>query len=428
MRNGGTNPADLFDLKDDDGAKPVNQGNPKGFDLNSSFLIPHSSFPTPHASLSLYIHVPFCLSKCAYCDFASYPGREGDWARYFQALWAELNGWRGALAGRELVTAFFGGGTPTLVPTEFIAETLARARSLAPFAPGAEITVEGNPGTLTPEKLDAYRRAGVNRLSLGAQSFDDGLLKSLGRVHTARQIGEAVRMARDAGFDNVNLDLMYALPGQSADQWRGSLDAAVALGVEHVSAYSLIVEPGTPMARRVASGEAVVPEDDAVNAMQREAVSLLAKAGYGRYEISNYAKPGFECRHNLAYWRRGEYLGLGCAAHSLLEGRRFRNPDGLEDYLDGVRRLDEERLTRADAMEETLMLATRTTRGLDLAAWRREFGAPFEAGREAALARLARSGLAETTDDGFLRLTLRGLEVQNAVVLELLDGFEGREE
>lgn len=369
--------------------------------------------------LSLYLHIPFCASKCAYCDFASFPGREGEWDRYFAALWNEIEGWMPELRGHEAVTVFIGGGTPTLVEPGYIEETLERCRAALPFAEGAEITMEGNPGTLTPEKLKIYRRAGVNRLSLGAQSFDDGLLKSLGRIHTAAQIGEAVAMAREAGFDNINLDLMYALPGQTADQWRDTLDAAVSQGVEHLSAYSLIVEEGTPMAARVAAGEAVIPDDDAVNAMQRDAVARLAQAGYRRYEISNYAKPGHACRHNLVYWNRGDYLGLGCAAHSLFGGSRFHNPESLEGYLAGKRRLEAQRLTVTDAMEETVMLATRTTRGLDLSAWARSFGRPFESGREAALSNLEKGGLIEI-NEGFLRLTLRGMELQNAVVLEFL--------
>ena len=373
--------------------------------------------------LSLYIHVPFCASKCAYCDFASYPGREGDWARYFNALWGEIEAWRPRLSGYQAVTAFFGGGTPTLVPEEYIVGTLERLRRAVPFAPDAEITAEGNPGTLTPEKLRAYRRAGVNRLSLGAQSFDDGLLKSLGRIHTSAQIGEAVRMAREAGFGNINLDLMYALPGQDMARWIESLDAAASLGVAHVSAYSLIVEEGTPMARRVAAGEAILPDDDGVNAMQREAVARLVQAGYQRYEISNYAKPGHACRHNLVYWNRGEYLGLGCAAHSLFGGRRFHNPEALDAYLAGERALDNQEMTLRDAMEETVMLSTRTARGLDLDRWQRDFGAPFERGRAAALRRLERGGLIET-DGGAVRLTLRGMELHNAVVLELLEGTE----
>ena len=373
--------------------------------------------------LSLYIHVPFCRSKCAYCDFASFPGKEGEWGWYFEALWAEMAGWKDGLSGREIATVFFGGGTPTLVDAGYIEETLARARRAWPFAPDVEITLEGNPGTLTPQKLAVYKRAGVNRLSMGAQSFDDGLLKSLGRIHTAAQIGEAVRMARDAGFSNINLDLMYALPGQTTAQWRETLESALALGVPHISAYSLIVEEGTPMAARVARGEAVVPDDDAVNALQQLALARLEEAGFARYEISNYSRPGFECRHNLVYWNRDDYLGLGCAAHSLVDGVRFSNPAALEEYLSGGREIDRQALTPADAMEETLMLSTRTARGLDLAAWAAEFGAPFQRGREAALAKLKRGGFIEISD-GFLRLTPRGMQVQDAVVLELMEADE----
>jgi oxygen-independent coproporphyrinogen-3 oxidase len=375
--------------------------------------------------LSLYIHVPFCARKCAYCDFASYPGRETDWRRYFDEIATEIRLWSGEtdfglLSERyRVISMFIGGGTPTLVDAGYIGRVIDACRAIVPFEPDAEITIEGNPGTLTPEKLAAFRRAGVNRLSLGAQSFDDGLLRSLGRIHTAAQIGQAVTMARDAGFDNLNLDLMYALPGQGMNQWKDTLDAAIALGVEHISAYSLIVEPGTPMAARVASGTAIIPKEDAVNAMQRAAIDRLSAAGYRRYEISNFARPGYECRHNLVYWNRGDYLGLGCAAHSLMGGRRFHNPDSLDEYLSGGRRLDEVVLTPQDEMEETLMLSTRTVRGLDLTAWARAFGTPFARGRERALDRLENGGLIET-GDGFLRLTMRGMEVQDAVVLELM--------
>ena len=375
--------------------------------------------------LSLYIHVPFCTKKCAYCDFASYPGRETDWRRYFDEIAAEIRLWSdktnfGLLSERyRVISMFIGGGTPTLVDAGYIGRVIDACRAIVPFESDAEITIEGNPGTLTPEKLAAFRRAGVNRLSLGAQSFDDGLLRSLGRIHTAAQIGQAVTMARDAGFDNLNLDLMYALPWQGMNQWKDTLDAATALGVEHISAYSLIVEPGTPMAARVASGTAIIPKEDAVNAMQRAAIDRLSAAGYRRYEISNYARPGFECRHNLVYWNRGDYLGLGCAAHSLMGGRRFHNPDSLDEYLSGGRRLDEVVLTPQDEMEETLMLSTRTVRGLDLTAWARAFGTPFVRGRERVLDRLENGGLIET-GDGFLRLTMRGMEVQDAVVLELM--------
>ena len=381
--------------------------------------------------LAIYLHVPFCRQKCAYCDFASWSGREGEIGRYFDALMTEIRLWSGITDFGRLSddyavrSLFIGGGTPTLPEAEHIAEAIEACRGIAPFDGDAEITLEGNPGTLTAEKLAVYRRAGVNRLSLGAQSFDEGLLRSLGRIHTAGQIGEAVDMARAAGFENINLDLMYALPGQTMAQWLDTLKRAAALEVSHISAYSLIVEDGTPMAGRVARGEAILPDEDAVNAMQRAATAYLMEAGYHRYEISNYARPGAECRHNLTYWHRGDYLGLGCAAHSLMKRCRFSNPDRLEDYLAGRRRVDLRKLTREDAMEETLMLATRTARGLDLAKWRRDFAEDFMDGRRAIAERLRAAGLIEIAE-GFLRCTERGMEVQDAVVLELLDDTERR--
>lgn len=381
--------------------------------------------------LALYVHVPFCVKKCDYCDFASYPHRETDWSLYFEALFREMERWTGetdfGLLKRRfhVRSLFIGGGTPTLIPAHYISEIIDRSRYISSFDKDVEITLEGNPGTLTMEKLSAYRRAGVNRLSMGAQSFDDGLLKSLGRVHSAEQVVEAVQMAREAGFSNINLDLMYGLPGQTMDRWRDTLERAIALDVQHISAYSLIVEDGTPMAARVSRGEALVPDDDTVNAMQRLAVERLQEADYGRYEISNFAHPGFECRHNLTYWRRGDYLGLGCAAHSLLDERRFSNPDGLDRYLAGIRMEDVEPLTQEDIAEETLMLSTRTVRGLDLAAWAARFGENFPTDGNAALRRLADAGLIEITE-GQLRLTRDGMEVHNAVVLELLEIWEAK--
>lgn len=371
--------------------------------------------------LSLYIHVPFCARKCAYCDFASWPNRADEMGRYFDKLLTEIRLWSeitdfGRLSDRFYVnTVFFGGGTPTLVNAEYIRMITDRSRFIIPFAERPEITIEGNPGTLTPEKLEAYRKIGINRLSLGAQSFDDGLLKSLGRIHTAAQIDEAVRMAREAGFDNINLDLMYGLPGQTMDQWMDTVDRAVGLGVQHISAYSLIVEDGTPMAARVDSGEAILPDEDDVNAMQRACIDRLSKSDFGRYEISNYAKPGFECRHNLVYWNRGDYLGLGCAAHSMLDDTRFHNPETLDEYLAGSRMLDARKLTPGEIVDEIVMLGTRTTRGTDRSL--------FLNANMKKLDRLKSAGLIEM-DDERLRLTRRGMELQNAVVLELLEVLE----
>ena len=381
--------------------------------------------------LAIYIHVPFCKRKCSYCDFASWPDREKQWRQYYDTLMTEIRLWSeitdfGRLSEEYAVSSvFIGGGTPTLVDAEYIVSALDACRGIAPYSEDVEITVEGNPGTLTLEKLASYRQAGVNRLSLGAQSFDDGLLRSLGRIHSSSQIVEAVWMAGEAGFENINLDLMYALPGQTMAQWMDTLERAIALNVRHISAYSLIVEEGTPMAARVARGEAVVPEDDAVNAMQRAATARLAKADFGRYEVSNYARPESECRHNLTYWRRGDYLGLGCAAHSLMKECRFSNPASLDEYLAGARQTEFQRLDRKDAIEETLMLGTRTVKGVDLESFKRDFGEDLREVCKGSIRRLKAAGLLELSRE-HLRLTERGLEVQDAVVLELLNEREGR--
>ena len=345
---------------------------------------------------ALYIHVPFCAGKCQYCDFTSWAGREKYYEAYFRALEGELKNWT-ALVGNSFSSAFIGGGTPSIVPKEYIARLASAVRA-------DEFTIEANPGTLTPDKLKAYLDSGINRLSLGVQSFDDGLLRAIGRLHTAAQAERAVEMARAAGFSNINIDLMYALPGQSMRQWEATLARAAAIAPRHISAYSLIIEEGTPISRWARE-----MDEDMVNAMQRHATKFLAEHGYARYEISNYAQLGGECAHNINYWRRGDYIGVGCAAHSLYKGHRFANPNSLEDYLAGVRRVDDIALTWQDEYEETVMLGLRMTSGIEAAQLR-------DIGRAKKLVEL---GLAEFKGDRFF-LNERGLEVQNAAVSELL--------
>ncbi len=370
--------------------------------------------------LAIYIHVPFCARKCAYCDFASFAGREDAWEGYFAALHAEMDAWADRLRAYEARSIFFGGGTPSLVSAVYIQGALDHLRRLLPLSADCEITLEANPGTLTADKLEAYRCAGVNRLSIGVQSFDADLLRDLGRIHTPEQAAEAVRMAADAGFGNISIDLMYALPGQSMAQWSETLARAVSLPVRHISAYSLIVEPGTEMEKRVTSGEAHIPDDDLVNEMQRLAVQRLAEHGLARYEISNFAVPGYESRHNLTYWQDGDYLGLGSAAHSLVENERFSNPPELARYLAGERTCERTLRSLRDHREEVLMLSTRTLQGMDLARWRAEFGEDFEVTHARQLRKLERYGLI-VIEGGFLRLTPVGLELQDSVVLELMD-------
>ena len=368
--------------------------------------------------LALYIHVPFCQSKCRYCDFASWSGRSRDWAPYFDALVDEWAGWAPRLAGSRIETIFFGGGTPSLVPAELPAALLARIRKDANVATDAEISLEANPGTLTDEKLRAYRAMGVNRLSMGVQAMDDRLLRALGRIHTAADVRREVDAVRRAGFDNLSLDLMYALPGQTMDDWLRTLREAAALGPDHISAYSLIVEEGTPLAEDVSAGRVSVPGDDEAVEYQRAAIDHLASQGFARYEISNFARPGRACRHNLVYWRRGDYLGLGCAAHSLMDGWRFENPRHIDRYLAGERQSARTEMSERDVRLETIMLATRLTEGIDLAAWQRRFGEDFLARHRASVTRLKDLGLI-TVEDGRLALTRHGMELQNSVVVEL---------
>ena len=358
--------------------------------------------------VALYIHIPFCARKCAYCDFTSYPGKTDRIPDYLDQLAAEMRDAVQRFGPMAADTVFLGGGTPSLLSGGQMRRLMSDVRRFFAVEPGSEITVEANPGTVDVEKLAAYRAAGVNRLSLGVQSFDDGLLRTLGRIHTAAEAQEAVRLAAAAGFTNLSLDLMYALPGQTAAQWLATLKTALTLPVRHISCYSLIVEDGTPMKALVEAQPALLPDEETAVAMQHDAARLLADRGFMRYEISNYALPGFESRHNLVYWRRGDYLGLGCAAHSLMNGTRFANTASLEAYLSGQRAQGEDILTPRDVYEETVMLGLRTREGVEASLLPRE-----------KLARLTAAGLMRVAE-GRARVTEAGADVLNAVILELV--------
>lgn len=370
---------------------------------------------------SIYVHIPFCARKCAYCDFASWADRKADIGRYFDALFSELEGARERFGPIPPPSVYIGGGTPTIAPTDLLFELLSRLNGLFPFQRDAEVTVEGNPGTVTPESLRMLKKAGANRLSFGAQAFQPRLLKTLGRIHGPEEIRSAVDMAREAGFENVSIDLMYALPGQTTEDFRESLQEAVSMDIPHISCYSLIAEPGTPLTKRIEAGELSLPDEGTTLGMQRMAENELKKGGLSRYEISNYAKPGFESRHNLRYWRRGDYLGLGCAAHSLMNGERFHNPDTLDAYLEGERYVDIERLSPRDEREEAILLETRTTSGICLSAFRERYGLRFQTEYAKGIRELLAGGYAVLEGDRFF-LTERGLDVQSAAVLALVGG------
>ena len=369
-------------------------------------------------SLGLYLHIPFCKSKCIYCDFYSLPRAEGTMDDYTRALCAQLRAAAERCASYRVDTVYFGGGTPSYLGADRLCRVLDTVRAHYAVAPDAEITLEANPDSAREDMvLCALRAGGFNRISLGMQSADDDEPRRIGRVHTHRETCEAVAAARAAGFDNLSLDLIYGLPGQTAARWEENLRAALALRPEHLSCYGLKVEDGTPLA--ALRDTLTLPDDDAQAARYLRAVGLLAEAGYAQYEISNFARPGRESRHNLRYWELGEYLGFGPGAHSDFGGRRFALARDLRAYCAGELLLSEDGVpTPAERRVERVMLSLRLTKGLDLAALGGE-----TAGAEKVLRECAHHGLAEGSGTRW-RLTARGFLVSNAIIVRVLEALE----
>ena len=373
---------------------------------------------------ALYIHVPFCAGKCAYCDFVSYAGRRRDMARYLSALEREIDARAAELDGRRIDSVYIGGGTPTFMGAEALCSIVKHVRCAYDLAPDCEISCEANPGTVTREGLCMMRRAGINRLSLGVQAAQNDLLRSIGRIHTRYQARAAFEDAREAGFTDVNLDFMYALPGQTVDMWRDTLRFALDLAPEHLSLYSLILEEGTRMHAAVEAGRMTLPGEDAELEMVALAQDMLKQAGYQRYEISNYCRPGHECRHNVLYWRNGEYLGLGCAAHSRVGSMRLYNDEDLDEYMrrveaSGSGMANSLTLTPMDDAFDTIMLGTRMTRGISLAEFTERHGETVLDKIAPCLASLKARGLIADDADR-LRLTERGMMLQNTVLVEIM--------
>lgn len=374
----------------------------------------------------IYIHVPFCLQKCNYCDFVSYPYFPGRAEEYLFALRKEMElvSRRLSPEEREAETVYVGGGTPTCLPARELEAVFSSCRQFFTFHPEAEISVEANPGTLDEEKLAVLREAGVNRLSIGVQACQDRLLLLLGRAHGYKEAKDAVRLAREAGLANLNLDLIFGLPGQTPGDWEECLHEILRLAPEHVSAYGLQLEEGTPLWRDVREGRVAPCSEEAELAMYRRAIELLTARGFEHYEISNFSLPGRQCRHNLRYWRNQPYLGFGPAAHSFWENCRWGNERSLSRYCGRLRAgelpvAEKEELDRETLMKETVFLGLRLTKGVDLAGFARRFGRNLEEVFSGPLKKLVRLGLVEC-EDGFLRLTAKGLPVANVVFAEFV--------
>ena len=389
-------------------------------------------------ALALYVHVPFCLSKCPYCDFNTYAGIEPAMPSFVAALEREAALWGERLGRPRLASLFFGGGTPSYLPTPDIARLMRAARAAFDLPPDAEATIEANPGDCSRQRLQAMRRAGFNRISIGAQSFDDNELRLLGRRHTADQAAAAVAAAQAAGFDNVSVDLMFGLPNQYAASWAHTLDAAVELGTAHVSAYALTLEPGTPMEADVRLGRLSAPDPDLAADMYELAQETLAAAGLAQYEISNWAAPGRRSVHNLAYWRSDPYLGLGPGAHSHLPAGRYgraastrfanvRSPrayaERIADGQDAVDAAAVEELDRATEMADAVMMGLRLNDGMPDADFRARFGEGIADAYPAAVAESVADGLLEwDADAAALRLTERGRLLANEALARFMRG------
>lgn len=376
----------------------------------------------------LYIHIPFCVEKCGYCAFVSARARPGEIESYHELLLREM---RQAVADHEsgppLDSIYFGGGTPSLMQPRQVSRIIDLAAELFSLSPQAEITLEANPGTIGRERLQDFRAAGVNRLSLGVQSFDDVLLRRLGRVHDSAQARHAFREARLAGFGNIGIDLIHGLPGQTLSGWGEELRQALDLSPEHISVYGLTVEEGTPFALRYPEDSTEIPDQDRSAEMFETADIVLVEAGFEHYEIANYARAGYRSRHNSGYWNRDGYLGLGVAAHSLLRrehGCRFSNHDTLEEYgleltAGRLPRRDQHLLTLEDAMAEFMFLGLRLADGVFAENFEREFGSPLRSVYGTVIDELLRTGLLQQ-ERRALRLTRRGLLLSNRVFARFL--------
>ena len=331
-----------------------------------------------NGGMELYLHMPFCVRKCAYCDFLSFPTDQETQNLYTRRLREDIDAMGKKYGDIPVDTIFIGGGTPSVPDSALIVGIMEHVRKAFHVAEGAEISMEANPGTVTREKLTDYRRAGINRLSFGLQSANDRELKLLGRIHTWAEFLESFHLARECGFTNINIDLMSALPGQTRESWKDTLKRVTDLNPEHISAYSLIIEDGTPFGEKYGSeeGRKLLPDEDSEREMYHETKRFLRDCGYERYEISNYAKPGRACRHNIGYWTGLPYLGLGLGASSYMDGCRFAVNSDMKQYLEEKPGMftDVEKLTKKDMEEEFFYVGLRMTAGVSLPEFERRFG------------------------------------------------------
>ena len=375
-------------------------------------------------TIALYIHIPFCQKKCYYCDFNSYSGKQHLIKEYIEALRNEMKMYKHVLDGYKISTIFFGGGTPSILEGDQIAIIMDTIGKYYDIEKDAEITIEANPGTLNYDKLKKYYTAGINRLSIGLQACRDSLLKTLGRIHSFEDYSKNLREAGRAGFTNINTDLMFSLPEQSEKDLEECLEEVVSLGIPHISAYSLIVEEGTPFNGWAKDKTIILPDEEMQLKMYHNTIGYLKGRGYIHYEISNFARPGFQCKHNMTYWCNRPYIGLGAGSHSYFNKKRFSNVDSIEKYMDLVRDKkipigNEMDVSIKDEISETMFLGLRLTEGVSIGEFIGRFNiSPFKIYKEQ-IKKFSAQGLLEYNREN-IKLTQRGIDLSNIVFQEML--------
>lgn len=398
-----------------------------------------NNLTAPRKSLGLYIHVPYCIRKCNYCDFLSFGGYQiDDYQEYFQSLFHEIRLNASGYSNKYYVDSIFiGGGTPSITESSLMRQLMKTVYDCFEVVRDSEITIESNPKTLDAEKLEAYLESGINRISIGAQSFNDELLNNLGRTHNTEDFLANYTLARESGFRNINLDLMFGIPGQTMPIWIGTLERAISLAPEHISFYSLQIEEGTIFESMYRDGSLNQAEEELDRDMYHSGVKLLKDNGYRHYEISNAAREGYQCRHNLKYWSMADYLGFGLGAHSFLEGVRFSNVTDLKEYMNIGRNLVSEdhrqiseqevspyiswqhRNTKKESISEYLFTGLRKMQGIELSDFEQRFGNRLEGLYGDVLKKHLTAGLIEE-EDSYLRFTEKGIDISNRVLADFI--------
>lgn len=372
----------------------------------------------------LYIHIPFCSSKCNYCDFNSYAGKLHYTEEYFNSVEKEIEMYRDEMGNKLINTIFIGGGTPSCVDEKYISGILSVCRENFNIADECEITVESNPGTIDMEKLTTYRQAGISRISIGLQAYQDKLLKYLGRKHSPQDFISGIEMAKRAGFSNINADVIFGIPGQTMEDWKETVLLLVTSGISHISAYSLKIEEGTRFGDMAERGELTEVDDELDRDMYHYAIEYFRENGFSQYELSNFAKPGFECRHNLTYWKCIDYLGVGAGAHSLLNNIRFSNEYSIENYIKcityGKKPISEQyTIDLQERMSEYMFLGFRLIKGINNSEFKNIFKQDMFDKYYAEFEELLKSKLIEA-DENNVRLTGLGLDLANQVFVKFV--------